>query len=117
MLVLDPAKRLSLSQIREHRWMMQEVPSQRPVLYRQGMTAESKAGLGEHSEQVLRLMHSLGIDQHKTIEVRLAFIRLDKQVLAIHMHILFNCRWSGHNIMRSDEQFVHLGRFVVYVCI
>ncbi|RXN17554.1 serine threonine- kinase SIK2-like protein [Labeo rohita] len=68
MLVLDPAKRLSLSQIKEHRWMMQEVPSQRPVLYRQGLPCESKSGLGEHSEQVLRLMHSLGIDQQKTIE-------------------------------------------------
>ncbi|KAG9282005.1 serine/threonine-protein kinase SIK2 [Astyanax mexicanus] len=68
MLVLDPAKRLSLSQIREHRWMVQEMPSQRPVLYRQGVATDSKAGLGEHSEQVLRLMHSLGIDQHKTIE-------------------------------------------------
>uniref|UniRef100_A0A672R1M9 non-specific serine/threonine protein kinase n=1 Tax=Sinocyclocheilus grahami TaxID=75366 RepID=A0A672R1M9_SINGR len=68
MLVLDPAKRLSLSQIKEHRWMVQEVPSQRPVLYRQGLPCESKSGLGEYSEQVLRLMHSLGIDQHKTIE-------------------------------------------------
>ncbi|XP_058633238.1 serine/threonine-protein kinase SIK2a isoform X2 [Onychostoma macrolepis] len=68
MLVLDPAKRLSLSQIKEHRWMVQEVPSQRPVLYRQGLPCESKSGLGEHSEQVLRLMHSLGIDQQKTIE-------------------------------------------------
>ncbi len=69
MLVLDPAKRLSLSQIKEHRWMVQEVPSQRPVLYRQGLPCESKSGLGEYSEQVLRLMHSLGIDQQKTIEV------------------------------------------------
>ncbi|XP_051552056.1 serine/threonine-protein kinase SIK2-like isoform X2 [Myxocyprinus asiaticus] len=68
MLVLDPARRLSLSQIKEHRWMMQEVPSQRPVLYRQGLPSESKAGLVEHSEQVLRLMHTLGIDQQKTIE-------------------------------------------------
>ncbi|XP_055056396.2 serine/threonine-protein kinase SIK2a isoform X1 [Misgurnus anguillicaudatus] len=68
MLVLDPAKRLSLSQIKEHRWMVQEVPSQRPVLYRQGLPSDSKTGLGEHSEQVLRLMHSLGIDQQKTIE-------------------------------------------------
>ncbi|NP_001314873.1 serine/threonine-protein kinase SIK2a isoform 1 [Danio rerio] len=68
MLVLDPARRLSLSQIKEHRWMVQEVPSQRPVLYRQGLPCESKSGLGEHSEQVLRLMHSLGIDQQKTIE-------------------------------------------------
>lgn len=63
MLVLDPAKRLALSQIRQHRWMVQEVPSPKPQLNRQG--------IGEHSEQVLRLMHNLGIDQHKTIEVRM----------------------------------------------
>ncbi|XP_053086259.1 serine/threonine-protein kinase SIK2a isoform X4 [Pangasianodon hypophthalmus] len=60
MLVLDPAKRLALSQIRQHRWMVQEVPSPKPQLNWQGV--------GEHSEQVLRLMHNLGIDQHKTIE-------------------------------------------------
>ncbi|XP_026869468.2 serine/threonine-protein kinase SIK2 isoform X1 [Electrophorus electricus] len=61
MLVLDPSKRLSLPQIKEHKWMVHEVPIQRPPLYPQ-------AALGEHSEQVLRLMHSLGIDQHKTVE-------------------------------------------------
>lgn len=43
------------------------VPVQRPVLHQQPLSAE--AGVGEYSEQVLRLMHSLGIDQHKTIEV------------------------------------------------
>uniref|UniRef100_A0A4W4GSM7 non-specific serine/threonine protein kinase n=1 Tax=Electrophorus electricus TaxID=8005 RepID=A0A4W4GSM7_ELEEL len=69
MLVLDPTKRLSLSQIREHRWMAHEALPQRPVLYQQGGVATTdKAGPAEHSEQVLRLMHGLGIDQHKTME-------------------------------------------------
>ncbi len=68
MLVLDPSKRLSIGQIKEHKWMVMEVPVQRPMLYQQ--TAEGEAGVGEYSEQVLRLMHSLGIDQHKTVEVR-----------------------------------------------
>ncbi|XP_051521410.1 serine/threonine-protein kinase SIK2-like isoform X2 [Myxocyprinus asiaticus] len=66
MLVLDPSKRLSIGQIKEHKWMVMEVPVQRPMLYQQ--TAEGEAGVGEYSEQVLRLMHSLGIDQHKTVE-------------------------------------------------
>lgn len=66
MLVLDPSKRLSVAQIKEHKWMALDVPVQRPMLYQQ----ESDLGVGEYSEQVLRLMHSLGIDQHKTIEVR-----------------------------------------------
>ncbi|XP_018598323.2 serine/threonine-protein kinase SIK2-like [Scleropages formosus] len=73
MLVLDPSKRLSVAQIKEHRWMAMEVPVQRPLLYHQGTTVEGEASmgmasLGGYSEQVLRLMHSLGIDQHKTIE-------------------------------------------------
>uniref|UniRef100_A0A8C1P624 non-specific serine/threonine protein kinase n=1 Tax=Cyprinus carpio TaxID=7962 RepID=A0A8C1P624_CYPCA len=66
MLVLDPSKRLSIGQIKEHKWMVIEVPVQRPMLYQQ--TVEGEAGVGEYSEQVLRLMHSLGIDQHKTVE-------------------------------------------------
>ncbi|MEQ2180135.1 Serine/threonine-protein kinase sik2, partial [Goodea atripinnis] len=68
MLVLDPSKRLSLAQIKEHKWMTLDVPVQRPVLYQQPLSTEGEPGVGEYSEQVLRLMHSLGIDQHKTIE-------------------------------------------------
>ncbi|KAM3615643.1 uncharacterized protein V6R79_005424 [Siganus canaliculatus] len=68
MLVLDPSKRLSVAQIKEHKWMAQYAPVQRPVLHQQSLSAEGETGVGEYSEQVLRLMHSLGIDQHKTIE-------------------------------------------------
>ncbi|KAM6972869.1 serine/threonine-protein kinase SIK2 [Aplochiton taeniatus] len=68
MLVLDPSKRLLVAQIKEHKWMSMEVPVQRPQLYQQAQPAEGDLGLGEYSEQVLRLMHSLGIDQHKTVE-------------------------------------------------
>uniref|UniRef100_A0A674MBB6 non-specific serine/threonine protein kinase n=1 Tax=Takifugu rubripes TaxID=31033 RepID=A0A674MBB6_TAKRU len=68
MLVLDPSKRLSVAQIKQHKWMAPYVPVQRPVLHQQPLSAEGEAGIGEYSEQVLRLMHSLGIDQHKTIE-------------------------------------------------
>ncbi|OCT70442.1 serine/threonine-protein kinase SIK2 [Xenopus laevis] len=66
MLVLEPSKRLSIAQIKEHKWMMAEVPVHRPVLYSQ--TPDKEASIGEYNEQVLRLMHSLGIDQQKTIE-------------------------------------------------
>ncbi|KAJ8256951.1 hypothetical protein COCON_G00191030 [Conger conger] len=69
MLVLDPSKRLSVSQIKEHRWMALEVPVQRPTLYQRSVPADGQAGgVAGYSEQVLRLMHSLGIDQHKTVE-------------------------------------------------
>ncbi|XP_015271071.1 PREDICTED: serine/threonine-protein kinase SIK2 [Gekko japonicus] len=66
MLVLDPSKRLTITQIKEHKWMLVEVPVQRPVLYPPGQ--ENEPSIGEYNEQVLRLMHSLGIDQQKTIE-------------------------------------------------
>ncbi|XP_069644094.1 serine/threonine-protein kinase SIK2 isoform X3 [Haliaeetus albicilla] len=66
MLVLDPSKRLTIAQIKEHKWMLIEVPAQRPILYPPG--EESEPSVGEYNEQVLRLMHSLGIDQQKTIE-------------------------------------------------
>ncbi|XP_029428685.1 LOW QUALITY PROTEIN: serine/threonine-protein kinase SIK2 [Rhinatrema bivittatum] len=66
MLVLEPAKRLTIGQIKEHKWMLVEVPVQRPILYPQGQ--ENEPSIGEYNEQVLRLMHSLGIDQQKTIE-------------------------------------------------
>ncbi|XP_030076604.1 serine/threonine-protein kinase SIK2 [Microcaecilia unicolor] len=66
MLVLEPAKRLTIGQIKEHKWMLAEVPVQRPILYPQGQ--ENEPSIGEYNEQVLRLMHSLGIDQQKTIE-------------------------------------------------
>lgn len=68
MLVLDPSKRLTIAQIKEHKWMLIEVPAQRPILYPPG--EENEPSIGEYNEQVLRLMHSLGIDQQKTIEVK-----------------------------------------------
>lgn len=55
--------------------MALEVPVQHPLQYQLGVAGESEggvAGVGGFSEQVLRLMHGLGIDQHKTIEVSVA---------------------------------------------
>ncbi|XP_078055091.1 serine/threonine-protein kinase SIK2a [Mustelus asterias] len=66
MLVLDPSKRLTIAQIKEHKWMLTEVPVHRPIVYPQA--TENESTMGEYNEQVLRLMHSLGIDQQKTIE-------------------------------------------------
>ncbi|XP_033757951.1 serine/threonine-protein kinase SIK1-like [Pecten maximus] len=67
MLVLDPSKRLTIGQIKKHKWMLadggppklQTPPS--PII---GYNAK----IGEYNEQILRLMQSLGIDQHKTME-------------------------------------------------
>ncbi|KAL7981599.1 hypothetical protein Chor_005687 [Crotalus horridus] len=52
MLVLDPSKRLSIAQIKDHKWMLIEVPVQRPALYSQGQ--ENGPSIGEYNEQSLQ---------------------------------------------------------------
>lgn len=66
MLVLDPSKRFSISQIKKHKWMQLEEgqPKSSPPSPMMGVNAK----LGEFNEQILRLMQSLGIDQQKTKE-------------------------------------------------
>lgn len=67
MLVKDPEKRYSIEQIKKHRWLLADgIP--RPI---QGFGRGSvDSGLvEEYSEQVLRLMETLGIERQKTIEV------------------------------------------------
>ncbi|MGH0165347.1 UNVERIFIED_CONTAM: hypothetical protein FKN15_069106 [Acipenser sinensis] len=54
MLVLDPSKRLTIAQIKEHKWMLLEVPVQRPVLYQQGALEDSESRMGEYNEQSLQ---------------------------------------------------------------
>lgn len=83
--MLDPSKRLSVAQIKQHKWMALYVPVQRPVLHQQPLSAEGEAGIGEYSEQVLRLMHSLGIDQHKTIEVCAAAVKVNYWLKLLNM--------------------------------
>ncbi|XP_008069168.1 serine/threonine-protein kinase SIK1 [Carlito syrichta] len=67
MLVVDPAKRISIAQIRQHRWMRAD-----PVLLGQAyptLSAHSyNSNLGDYDEQVLGIMQSLGIDRQRTVE-------------------------------------------------
>ena len=67
MLVLDPKKRYTISQIRHHKWMLRDggAPKERPPSPILGQNAR----IGEYNDQILRLMHSLGVDQQKTVEV------------------------------------------------
>ncbi|XP_025829430.1 serine/threonine-protein kinase SIK2-like [Agrilus planipennis] len=58
MLVLDPTKRYSVSQIKRHRWMQADIPLSLP-----STMPSSKI---QPNEQILRLMQSLGIDSIKT---------------------------------------------------
>ncbi|XP_035828529.1 maternal protein pumilio [Aplysia californica] len=66
MLVLEPSKRYSMTQIRSHRWMQIDggYPRSAPPSPIVGYNAK----VGEFNEQILRIMQSLGIDQKKTME-------------------------------------------------
>ena len=64
MLVLEPSRRVTIEQIKRHRWMMAEVmmaeipivhPSSTPTVY-------------EPNDQILRIMQNLGIDAQRTRE-------------------------------------------------
>lgn len=66
MLVLEPTKRFSIEQIKNHRWMQmgEGGPRSAPPSPLIGYNAK----VGEFNEQILRLMQSLGINQQKTME-------------------------------------------------
>uniref|UniRef100_A0A8C4QIH9 non-specific serine/threonine protein kinase n=1 Tax=Eptatretus burgeri TaxID=7764 RepID=A0A8C4QIH9_EPTBU len=69
MLVQDPNKRLTIKQIKQHRWL-QTLCSGTQLQHPGGTTAlpASLSGLPVYNEQVLRLMQNLGMDQEKTLE-------------------------------------------------
>lgn len=64
MLVLEPEKRFTMSQIKKHQWMQMDAAVQKPPSPVIGYVSK----VGEYNEQILRLMQSLGIDQQKTIK-------------------------------------------------
>ncbi|XP_074515131.1 serine/threonine-protein kinase SIK1 [Sebastes fasciatus] len=66
MLVVDPARRISMAQIKQHRWMLADPTAAHQTLSH-SMT-EYNSNLGDYSEPVLGIMNTLGIDRQKTIE-------------------------------------------------
>jgi hypothetical protein len=68
MLVLEPGKRYTMEQIKNHQWMQMDggAPKAAPPSPMMGYGPK----VGEYNEQILRLMQSLGISQQKTMEVR-----------------------------------------------
>ncbi|XP_027250167.2 serine/threonine-protein kinase SIK1 isoform X4 [Cricetulus griseus] len=67
MLVVDPAKRITIAQIRQHRWMQADhtlLQQDDPTYSMQGYTSN----LGDYNEQVLGIMQALGIDRQRTVE-------------------------------------------------
>lgn len=63
MLVLEPGKRYTIPQIKRHRWMIGTADSVCPII------STTPSALQEPNEQILRLMHSLGIDITRTKDV------------------------------------------------
>ena len=67
MLVVDPAKRCGLQQVKRHRWMLIEAPAiQEESVIMEGATGNEPDEAV--NEQILRLMQSLGVDPVKTKE-------------------------------------------------
>jgi serine/threonine protein kinase len=64
-LVLDPVRRFTLDQIKNHPWMLAEVPS---VAISSTTLRSPAPDAGAINEQILRLMQSLGIDPGRTKE-------------------------------------------------
>ncbi|XP_067401279.1 serine/threonine-protein kinase SIK1 isoform X3 [Emydura macquarii macquarii] len=67
MLVVDPMKRITIAQIKQHKWMQAD-----PSLQQQQSLSFSmqnyNSNLGDYNEQVLGIMQSLGIDRRRTVE-------------------------------------------------
>ena len=71
MLVVDPARRITMAQIKQHRWMLADPTAAHQTLSHS--LTEYNSNLGDYSEPVLGIMNTLGIDRQKTIEVNSRF--------------------------------------------
>lgn len=66
MLVLQPSKRVTIEQIKRHRWMLVEVLDM-PVINTFSNNVGGTAAY-EPNDQILRIMQNLGIDAQRTRE-------------------------------------------------
>ncbi|KAM3607234.1 uncharacterized protein V6R79_003890 [Siganus canaliculatus] len=66
MLVVDPARRITIAQIKQHRWMLADPTAAHQTLSHS--LTEYNSNLGDYSEPVLGIMNTLGIDRQRTIE-------------------------------------------------
>ncbi|KAM3837390.1 serine/threonine-protein kinase SIK1 isoform 2-T2 [Vipera latastei] len=67
MLVVDPTKRITIAQIKQHKWMQADLSLQQQHSLSFSMQ-NYNSNLGDYNEQVLGIMQSLGIDRQRTIE-------------------------------------------------
>lgn len=90
MLVVDPARRISVAQIKQHRWMLADPTAARQTLSHS--LTEYNSNLGDYSEPVLGIMSTLGINRQKTIEVT------ERGVLALCERF-----WETHTVPQGEE--------------
>lgn len=72
MLVVDPTKRITVAQIKQHKWMQADPSLQQQEQQQQSLSfcmQNYNSNLGDYNEQVLGIMHTLGIDRRRTVEV------------------------------------------------
>lgn len=69
MLAVDPTKRITISQIWEHRWMRADPALRQPTCPVFSLLGYASS-LGSYDEQALGIMQTLGVDRQRTVEVR-----------------------------------------------
>ena len=69
MLAVDPTKRITISQIWQHRWMQADPALRQPTCPVFSLLGYASS-LGSYDEQALGIMQTLGVDRQRTVEVR-----------------------------------------------
>uniref|UniRef100_A0A8D0HRY3 non-specific serine/threonine protein kinase n=1 Tax=Sphenodon punctatus TaxID=8508 RepID=A0A8D0HRY3_SPHPU len=67
MLVVDSTKRITIAQIKQHKWMQAD-PSLQQQQSLSFCMQNYNSNLGDYNEQVLGIMQTLGIDRQRTVE-------------------------------------------------
>ncbi|KAK2499521.1 hypothetical protein MC885_003722 [Smutsia gigantea] len=69
MLAVDPAKRISIAQIKQHKWVrVGPAPAPPQPACPAFSTLSYSSNLGDYDEQVLGIMQTLGVDRQRTVE-------------------------------------------------
>ncbi|XP_039248045.2 uncharacterized protein LOC120325930 isoform X1 [Styela clava] len=68
MLVINPKKRLTISQIKKHKWMQAHNPIIVLAQTKSSPQLPRRGKLSEYNEHVLKIMHGLGINRQKALE-------------------------------------------------
>lgn len=104
MLVVDPAKRISVAQIKQHRWMLADPTAAHQTLSHS--LTEYNSNLGDYSEPVLGIMNTLGIDRQRTIEVT-------EQMKAAEMDVI--CHYKAEKVNKAVNS-LNLLLFFLSLC-